>query len=720
MAEGTERGPGFLATARRTFARYPATTVLLVAYLGTGVASAALWTPFRDREWFDLVAYGLPAFAEGRWWTVVTGAFFSEVPWHYPLVAVLAVVAMGTLERLRGTRWAIGGFWIGQIGGVLVSAALIDALRITGWGWPAGLATVLDVGPSCGLLAVAALAIAALRAPWRFRGRLLLGALLLVLLVLEGTLADLEHAVSGGLVLLFGFGLGRGQRATVHEWRVLAFGSVAVIGIMQLVAAIVPTDGPLGPTDPGEVAWWDVGIDVLVAVVISWSLVRGRRWAWIVAIVLAGFNILQAVYALTVMDGDLSSFEGAGVAAAASLLWVVALLLLVAGRHAFAVPVWRRGRFLAVDAGQARERLLAVLRRHGGGTLSWMSTWPRMRVRFGADDAWALPVRRVGGVAIVLGDPIGPQERWPEAIADFRAAAELDGVVPCVFSASRAAADAAVAEDPQWRSIAVAEDTIVDLPGLEFTGKQWQPVRGAANRAEREGVRFRLTRLADEPWGVVAQVRAISESWVGDKSLPEMGFTLGGVDEALDPAVRVALAVDGDGSVHGVLSWLPVYGPAESTAGPYGDDGEDTEDPDVLGSPEHVVGWVLDVMRRRDGGFGPAMEFLIGQSLVAFRDEGARYASLSGAPLTRSEEDADEDGAIGALLTTVGGLLEPAYGFGSLHRFKEKFHPRHESMRLLYRDEAELPRIAAAIVRAYLPDASPGQLVRTGLSLGRR
>ena len=300
----------------------------------------------------------------------------------------------------------------------------------------------------------------------------------------------------------------------------------------------------------------------------------------------------------------------------------------------------------------------------------------------------------------MLGAPIGPRERWPEAIGDFRAAAERDGVVACLFSSSRATAAAALEEDPAWRSVSVGEDTVVDLPGLEFSGKPWQPVRGAANRAEREGVSFRLTTLAEEPWGVVAQVRAISESWVGDKSLPEMGFTLGTVDEALDPAVRVALATDADGSVHGVLSWLPVHGPG--------------------GDGELIEGWVLDIMRRRDGAFGPVMEFLIGQSLLAFRDEGAAFASLSGAPLTRSEDEAEEDGAVGAILTTVGSLLEPAYGFRSLHRFKEKFQPRHESMRLLYRDEAALPGIAGAIVRAYLPDASAGALMRAGLSLGRR
>jgi lysylphosphatidylglycerol synthetase-like protein (DUF2156 family) len=41
---------------------------------------------------------------------------------------------------------------------------------------------------------------------------------------------------------------------------------------------------------------------------------------------------------------------------------------------------------------------------------------------------------------------------------------------------------------------------------------------------------------------VQQQLRAISEAWVGDKDLPEMRFTLGTLDEAEDPAVRLAKA----------------------------------------------------------------------------------------------------------------------------------------------------------------------------------
>ena len=98
-----------------------------------------------------------------------------------------------------------------------------------------------------------------------------------------------------------------------------------------------------------------------------------------------------------------------------------------------------------------------------------------------------------------------------------------------------------------WQSVQVAEDNLIDLPTLEFKGKKWQDIRTALNKAPKEGVTFRMVTLADEPWSMVRQVEHLSQEWLGDKELPEMGFTLGGVTEALDPEVKVGLAVGADG-----------------------------------------------------------------------------------------------------------------------------------------------------------------------------
>jgi lysylphosphatidylglycerol synthetase-like protein (DUF2156 family) len=67
-------------------------------------------------------------------------------------------------------------------------------------------------------------------------------------------------------------------------------------------------------------------------------------------------------------------------------------------------------------------------------------------------------------------------------------------------------------------------------------------------------------------------------------------------------------------------------------------------------------------------------------------------------------------------LEKLGASLEPLYGFRSLHAFKAKFSPRYEPIHLAFREEADLPRIGIALTKAYLPDATPRQLLAAGFS----
>ncbi|WP_235567515.1 bifunctional lysylphosphatidylglycerol flippase/synthetase MprF [Microbacterium sp. Root280D1] len=318
-----------------------------------------------------------------------------------------------------------------------------------------------------------------------------------------------------------------------------------------------------------------------------------------------------------------------------------------------------------------------------------MTTWEGNS--YARSDAGIVAYQRRAGVALALADPIGPPASRAVAVTEFIRTAELAGLVPCFFSADDATRAAVPAG---WRSLVVADDTIVDLPDLEFTGKRWNSVRSSLNRAGREEMTFRMTRLADESWGVRQQLRAISEAWVGDKDLPEMRFTLGTLDEAEDREVRLALAIAPNGDVDGFLSWLPVYGEGGV-----------------------VRGWTLDLMRRRDGGFAPVMEYLIGSSAKQFSEEGAEIMSLSGAPL--AHDYPPDAGIIAVLSERLAEALEPVYGFGSLHRFKQKFHPRYETMYLLFRDESDLAAIGTALTRAFLPDATLRQFAGAGLELVR-
>jgi lysylphosphatidylglycerol synthetase-like protein (DUF2156 family) len=699
-AEAAPRSRRALAVLRRT----PFTIALVLAMLIVGAATGTLLAPASEQPWYSQVATGLPAFAEGRWWTILTSPFFVDHPLVFLTLLPLVIGGVGWAEWRFGSPRTIALFAAGHAIGVLGAAGILALVSQGGWPWAVRLSETYDVGPSCGALTALVFAIATLPAPWRLRARIAIAVWVGISVLYLGQLHDLEHAVAmvaalaaSGWLPAFRHPAGRPSQ---REWRLIGLAALITVGAVQVLDLVVPYDGPLGSNDP-TAPLIDVAIDVVIILLIANGIRQGYRLAWIAAIVLGAFNVATGLLGLALLPllvevGALDSpGEVLGLLIAPTFFWAATLLLLIVGRGAWRVRLRTSRRELAAEP-LSREQLIDRLRRFGGGTISWMTTW-EANTRVAASGGGAIGYQSHAGVAVMLGDPITAEASRVDALAEFQRRTQHAGLIPCVFSANEATA---AARPPGWRSVIVAEDTIVDLPGLEFKGKAWGPVRTAMNRAGREGIEFRMVRLAEQPWNVLAQVRAISEQWTGDKGLPEMRFTLGTVDEALDPEALVGLAVDGEGSLHGVTSWLPVYGPADPSNG-----------------EPRIVGWTLDLMRRRDGGFGPVMEFLIAASAQHFSDEGYAFVSLSGAPLVRPEQA--EAGPVDQVLEQIGGLIEPLYGFKSLHRFKQKFNPRHESLHLLYRDEGDLPRIGIALTRAYLPDASLRDLVASAASVGK-
>lgn len=685
--------------ARRAFdvwRRLPFTTTVVVLMLITAVATSSLWRPATDAAWYPHVAYGVPTVLDDRWLTFFIGPFLAIGPWYYvPMTGGFALL-VGYTEWRLGTRLAAFVTVAGQLFGVLAAILFLLAVRDLDWPWAHEVAGRVDVGFSAGALAAAAVTTAVLRPPWRLRVRVTLGIYIVVAALYVGSFADLEHLVAAGMGLAVGPRLTRGlapettSRPRRREWRLLAVAGLLMVAVIQLVTWLLPSDGPLGSTSDPDLGVIEVGITVGLVLLLILGLRRGKRVAWWWAIVISGLSVLAGVaLAALVLVAALFDpefgFDGAPLVIADLLLWTALLVVLAFGERAFRVPSRRRLRGSDSEH-PPRETILELLQRFGGSTLSWMTTWPENSWFVTRDGSSYTAYQRHAGVAIALGDPVGPPEHRAAAVAEYAAMCERHAITPCLFSVTEPTAQAMAAAG--WKHVQVAEDTLVDLPDLEFRGKSWQDVRTALNKAAKEGITFRMVTLAEERWSLVAQVRAVSEGWAGEKGLPEMGFTLGGIDEALDPNVRVGLAEDAHGTVHGVTSWLPVHDR----------DGK-------------VHGWTLDVMRRRQDGFRPVVEFLIASSCLLFQAEGAAFVSLSGAPLARTGM-AEEAAVLDRLLDTLGEALEPLYGFRSLHAFKTKFKPRYAPMFLAYRDEADLPRIGLALTRAYLPDTPVLELLK--------
>lgn len=357
----------------------------------------------------------------------------------------------------------------------------------------------------------------------------------------------------------------------------------------------------------------------------------------------------------------------------ATAVWAVILYLLLRDYR----------RFGGLSKDQALDaRHAELLIRRGGGSLSHMALWEGNHFWFTPDGRAGVAYQVHHGVALSVAEPFGDPQWIGEAARGFVAHCVELGLAPCFYSAPAELGTPLAALG--FRPLEVAEETRLDVTAQTFKGKEWQNVRTALNKARKLEITDHWGSFSSFSPSLRAQIAQLSEEWVAEKALPQLGFTLGGLDELKHESVICCLALDETGAVLAVTSWLPVYA-----------DGE-------------IVSWTLDFMRRHPDSFNGVMEFMIACAVKRFQAS-VREISLSGSPLAgvanTSAGEQPQDG-MERLLSSLAAALEPFYGFRSLAAFKSRFQPSYRTLYMYYQDSLALPSIALAVAEAYLPGLS--------------
>lgn len=621
---------------------------------------------------------------------------------------------------------------------------------------------------------------------WRRRTRLFLFTITLTLLLYTGTLADVTMLTATIIGSVAGE-LNRHRKTpggrwlpgslTVREARIMTAILITVVAAGPVLAALNPlTHGPFSSAT--ELIWQPlvteehmhhlchadstsdacqgaldqlqqhgVGpsvanlIPLILTVVLAMGLSRGRRLAWILAVLAQLISIAVLMFQLTKLSADSTDLLWSVNAFSVIVPWLVALAVLVFSRRAFQVKIditriskslgalmviwlataalwilatlflphafpphptlglafkelpfrylsptidtvlshqlfprspagwavfeWTGTLFWLVVAATLHHLLMGVpsnkahedqenaatlLRSGSGDHLSWMTIWGGNTYWWAPENAGYVAYRVKRGIAITLGEPIlGPDSSVSKAelAAQFEEFASNQGWIVAWYSVGEEFSKERI--NAGHHTLRVAEEAVLSSANADFKGKQFQDVRTARNRAAKEGVSSIWTTWADLSAEMQHKIITLSEEWVSDKALPEMGFT-------------------------------------------------------------------LDVMRRDPQGFKSVIEFLISEAVVIARDHDLEWMSMSGAPLSTPPGVAD-DGTIGQILELLRRTMEPFYGFRSLAASKNKFHPEHHGWYLCYRDELSLPSIGLAVAACYLNEFPlPNWLKKTATS----
>ena len=289
-----------------------------------------------------------------------------------------------------------------------------------------------------------------------------------------------------------------------------------------------------------------------------------------------------------------------------------------------------------------------------------------------------------GNVAVVAGDPIGPESELVEALEEFSEFCHQQDWTIVLWQVSNDLAD--VYRSVGLHLLKIGEDAVINAQTFTLKGGAMANVRSSAKRAEKDGVRVVFYHGQVEDTEQLVQMEQISKKWLAQKGGTEMGFSMGQFDPEGDPEQVTALAVDDSNSVHAFVTFVPIYGRR---------------------------GWGLDLLRRAERCAPGTMELLLARSIEYLKLCGAEMVSLGLAPMSNAnnEDISFLDSSIDFLTHRFGNLSKSQ----SLFNFKKKFQPTWESRYLVFSNTLTLPKIGWALYKAHQEDATLLRTVRRSL-----
>ena len=337
----------------------------------------------------------------------------------------------------------------------------------------------------------------------------------------------------------------------------------------------------------------------------------------------------------------------------------------------------RAARRLARDE---RARALVVVRRYGTLSTAHFAMGEDKSYYWSGTGQAFIAYRLIKGVALVLGDPVGPSEEGDALLRAFVTYCRAqDWTVAWYLASPRVRAWCR-----RWGMSAhkIGEEAVIEIGRFTMVGKIGAPVRHSVTRARRGGMHVQLWQGEELPEAIVAGMKRVSSAWqTAQHANVQMGFSMGRFPADWSPELLTAVACDDAEEVQAFLTWTPLY---------RGD------------------GWSLDAMRRAEKTEPGTMELLIAESIAWARERGYHHMSLGLAPLAGLGTEPEAALSVGhestSALERIAVNLHHRKlflaNYATLFHFKAKFQPTWEPRYLIVEDSRALPRVLHTLMHA--------------------
>jgi lysylphosphatidylglycerol synthetase-like protein (DUF2156 family) len=371
---------------------------------------------------------------------------------------------------------------------------------------------------------------------------------------------------------------------------------------------------------------------------------------------------------------------------------VVAVLIVFAGIGAHVLSFDLLGDMLIAGSGLALmwptsarrrpgdlSRIWALIKVTSGDALAPFAMQAGKCYLFSADGTAALAYRTRVGYAVVSGDPVGDETRFPQLVADFATMCHTHGWRIVVLACSERRLH--LWTDPKvlgqsLHPVPIGRDVVIDVSEFEMVGRKFRNLRQAVNRTHNCGITTEIVaeqKLDGRLRAELAEVLRASSSGAHT----DRGFCMN-LDDALEgryPGIQLIIARDKSGRVQGFHRYATAGGGSDIT---------------------------LDVPWRRRGAPNGIDERLSVDMINAAKDAGAQRVSLAFAAFPELF-DVTQRGRMQSLFYWLIHLLDPLIALESLYRYLRKFRSPDQRRYALVSMTQLVPLIYVLLSLEFMP-----------------
>lgn len=264
-------------------------------------------------------------------------------------------------------------------------------------------------------------------------------------------------------------------------------------------------------------------------------------------------------------------------------------------------------------------------------------------------------------IVVVLGDPIGDEKYFGEAIVEFQKFIDEYGFKSAFYEASERLLS--LYHQHGYYFFKLGETALVDLKNFNISNPSSRDFRNVLSRFKRDGYEFELLESNSIDTNLYENLNEISDEWLDGRN--EMGFSLGVMDQIYLNRSQVGIIKSIEtGIIIAFVSLMPKYDNDKSTS--------------------------IDLMRFRKEVPSNTMTFLILNLMLLLKEKEYEILNLGMAPLSNvgDEQNAHFKEKIAHFIFKYGKNI---YSFDGLRKYKEKFDPIWKGRYLAYEDLTLLP-----------------------------